>query len=32
MSKSDPEPEEPFKVLKEKLIKKPETKKKERSS
>lgn len=29
MSKSDPEPEEPFKILKEKLIKKSETTQKE---
>lgn len=28
MSKSEPEPEEPFRILKDKLIKKPETKEK----
>jgi len=29
MSKKDPEPEPPYKILKEKLIRKPETKPKE---
>jgi len=29
MSKKDPEPEQPYKILKDKLIRKPETKPKE---
>lgn len=31
MSKSEPEPEEPFRILRDKLIKKPEAKKEKKA-